>query len=105
VTEMFNRPTFRLEAPVEQSGTREGIMDLETGKTELFELLEFPLVRRRLRRIAPLNRANFPRPALSSSARAPHGPGRPAAFRDRWREIARARPAMCTTVRVGQAPP
>jgi hypothetical protein len=40
-----------------KSGTREGIMDLETGKTELFELLEFPLVRRELARIAPLNRA------------------------------------------------
>jgi hypothetical protein len=39
-----------------KSGTREGIMDLETGKTELFELLEFPLVQR---------------PAPSSSARAP----------------------------------
>jgi hypothetical protein len=39
-----------------KSVTREGIMDLETGKTELFELLEFPLVRREL-----VNRAAQPR--------------------------------------------
>jgi hypothetical protein len=71
-----------------KSVTREGIMDLETGKTELFELLEFPLVRRELARIAPLNRANFKASGpviVSESTGLPWSTSR---FRDRWREIA-----------------
>jgi hypothetical protein len=68
---------------------RDGIMDPESGDTELYELLEFPLVRRELERIAPLHRANFPAlgPMIVSE-----GTGLPwsaSRFRDRWREIAR----------------
>jgi hypothetical protein len=72
-----------------KSVTRDGIMDPETGKTELFELLEFPLVRQELARIAPLNRANFPASGpviVSENTRLPWSTSR---FRDRWREIAR----------------
>jgi len=72
-----------------KSVTREGIMDPETGKTELYELLEFPLVRREHARIAPLNRANFPASGpviVSENTRLPWSASR---FRDRWREIAR----------------
>jgi hypothetical protein len=71
-----------------KSVTREGIKDLETGKRELFELRELPLVRRKLARIAPLNRANFPASGpviVGDSAGLPWSTSR---FRDRWREIA-----------------
>ncbi len=72
-----------------KSVTREGIMDPEEGKTELYELLEFPLVQSELRRIAPLHRSNFPASGpiiVSESTGLPWSASR---FRDRWREIAR----------------
>jgi hypothetical protein len=72
-----------------KSVPREGIMDSETGKTELYDLLEFPLVRSELERIAPLHRSNFPASGpiiISESTGLPWSASR---FRDRWREIAR----------------
>jgi hypothetical protein len=72
-----------------KSVPREGIMDPETGKTELFDLRVFPLVRTELERIAPLHRGNFP---ASGPIIVSEGTGLPwsaSRFRDRWREIAR----------------
>jgi len=72
-----------------KSVPREGIMDSEIGKTEQYELLEFPLVRSELARIAPLDRSNFPASGpiiLSESTGLPWSASR---FRDRWRKIAR----------------
>jgi hypothetical protein len=72
-----------------KSVPREGIMDPETGKTELFDLREFQLVRSELERIAPLHRSNFPGKGpiiVSESTGLPWSASR---FRDRWREIAR----------------
>jgi hypothetical protein len=72
-----------------KSVPREGIMDPEIGKTEPYELLEFPLVRNELERIAPLHRSNFPAAGpvvVSESTGLPWSASR---FRDRWREIAR----------------
>jgi len=72
-----------------KSVPRDGIMDSEIGKTEPYELLEFPLVRNELQRIAPLNRANFP---ASGPVIVSESTGRPwsaSRFRDRWRKIAR----------------
>jgi hypothetical protein len=76
-------------------------------KTELFELLEFPLVRRELARIAPLNRANFPASGpviVSESTGLPWSTSR---FRDRWRELARKAgiPDKVQNRDVGPAPP
>src|SRR5262249_55423532 len=72
-----------------KSVPREGIMDSEAGKTELFQLLEFPLVRHELPRAASLHRPTSRGSApiiVGESTVLPFSTSR---FRDRWREIAR----------------
>lgn len=70
-----------------KSVSRDGIMDSETGKTEKFDLLAFPLVRENLGR--GLNRANFPASGPILIAENTGRPWSASRFRDRWRKIAR----------------
>jgi len=66
------------------------VMEADVGKTELFDLLAFPMVRSELERIAPLNRGKFP---ASGPVIIYEGTGRPwthSFFCTYWRQCARA---------------
>jgi Phage integrase family len=67
---------------------QDAIMDGDAGQTEEFALLDFPMVRAELERIAPLDRANFP---ASGPIIIYEKTGRPwctSEFRRQWRECA-----------------